>query len=115
MSDWREQAKAAIEEALGHGYSSLDNLLDALVDAAAPAIRADEAERTLDRWLASDHVERVLDVREAEVRERLRAQVEALYIRCTDDPTRNGELADWVRRDAVLDLLDWTESGDAEA
>lgn len=45
MSDWREQAKSALEESLGHGYSSLDNFLGALVDAVEPIIRADERER----------------------------------------------------------------------
>lgn len=49
MSDWREQAKAAIEEALGHGYSSLDNFLGALVDAVEPIIRADEREKAAQR------------------------------------------------------------------
>ena len=36
----------------------------------------------------------------------LRAAVEGLDVRCTEDPWRNEELTDWVRRDAVLALLD---------
>lgn len=38
-------------------------------------VRADEAERTLPRWL-DDHVERMLDVREAEIRERIAQECE---------------------------------------
>ena len=36
----------------------------------------------------------------------LQAKVEELYVRCTEDPWRNEELTDWVRRDAVLALLE---------
>ena len=57
------------------------------------------------RWEAEDYI---LALRKARVRDRedLRAKVEWLYVRCTDDPWRNEELTDWVRRDAVLALID---------
>jgi hypothetical protein len=53
---------------------STAELLAAVVDAIEPIIRV----AMLDHWIESPHMDRALEVREAEVRERLRAQVEAL-------------------------------------
>jgi hypothetical protein len=104
--DVRTRAVEAGARAFPPGWPAWDeeDIAAAVVDAVEPIIRADERVATLDRWLESPHMDRALEVREAEVRERLRAQVEVLHNQAVQSSYR-------YAIEDVLALLDGEPNG----
>ena len=95
----REAMRKRIVESMGRSHSSVEALCEDILDSVGPLIAANERIGFGPLWRGG-----VAEV-ERDLRADLSAKVEALYTRCTDDPTRGEELTDWVRRDAVLDIL----------